>query len=140
MADLFLRIISISWWTLIAYGGLIAAAAIWIGSRFSSLSLLSHVPAWAESALIAVCVAAALYAHGWLARDASVALERAAWEASTREKVDAIANDYLKQQTDYVDKISDLEQALADVDHGRIDGCPPAMPRGVSTAIDGIGR
>lgn len=69
------------------------------------------------------------------------------WEVATQGKVDAIEDAWneerRRQAANHMDAIAELERAIADEKSNRSGGgpaCDPALPRGVSRALDKIGR
>lgn len=69
------------------------------------------------------------------------------WEISTQSKVDAIEDDWneerRRQAALHAETISELERAIADEKATRSGGgpsCDAALPRGLSRALDKVGR
>lgn len=69
------------------------------------------------------------------------------WQISTQAKVDAIEDAWneerRRQAAGHMETIAELERAIADAKSnrsGRSPACDPALPHGVSRALDKIGR
>lgn len=69
------------------------------------------------------------------------------WEIATQAKVDAVEDDWneerRRQAAHHMDAIAELERAIADEKPKSSSGgpaCDAALPRGVSRALDKIGR
>lgn len=91
------------------------------------------------------------------ARQEGATAERAAWEeaqrmlrlenarklANAQAEIDHLETEFLNSRTDQALKITALEKALSEATDGEEDpacAAHPAIPRGVSRALDAIGR